>query len=235
MAEHHLIQNGDGCYCTVCGISWDQDEERGQCDDLVHPNDVRDSDLPATPPPPLVIGTIAFGSNTNPELAERAADIMSRMLGGDVTIERLPHVELTPGKEPPRRQMGGDHYQAMGIQPREFAIRNRYDPDAFSILKYLSRHRRKAGVEDVEKAKHFAEMRLRDFETYDLARWPKWAHPQVSMAAYINANGITNTFDQNALFSLQNWVTHGFGAAGTDCLMHIEILLAQCKLGLASG
>ena len=45
-------------------------------------------------------------------------------------------------------QVAGDHYKTMGIQPIEFCYVNRYDPAAFSALKYVSRHRVKNGRED---------------------------------------------------------------------------------------
>lgn len=58
------------------------------------------------------------------------------------------------------RQVGGDHYRVMGIQPIQFCTVNRYDPAAFSVLKYVSRHRRKNGFEDLQKADHFIDLRL---------------------------------------------------------------------------
>ncbi len=60
---------------------------------------------------------------------------------------------------PLQRQVGGDHYRTMKIQPIEFATVNRLDPCAFSILKYVSRHRTKLGRQDVEKAIHFFDLR----------------------------------------------------------------------------
>ncbi len=60
-------------------------------------------------------------------------------------------------------QHGGSHYLGMAIQPRELAMHNQWDADAFSCLKYLSRFESKSGVEDLKKARHFAEMR-RDFD-----------------------------------------------------------------------
>lgn len=56
-------------------------------------------------------------------------------------------------------QVGGDHYKKMGIQPILFGMVNRYDPGAFSVLKYISRHRSKNGLQDLEKARHFVQLR----------------------------------------------------------------------------
>ena len=55
-------------------------------------------------------------------------------------------------------QVGGGHYKDMKIQPIEFAQANELNPCEFSVLKYICRHRRKNGLEDLEKAKHFLDL-----------------------------------------------------------------------------
>lgn len=57
-------------------------------------------------------------------------------------------------------QVGGNHYKAMKIQPVEFVMINRWDFCASSILKYVLRHANKNGRQDLEKALHFAQLRL---------------------------------------------------------------------------
>lgn len=64
--------------------------------------------------------------------------------------------------EPLTRQVGGDHYAKLPVQPIEFATEHFYDPCAFSILKYVTRWRDKGGVRDLEKALHLAEIRSTD-------------------------------------------------------------------------
>lgn len=56
-------------------------------------------------------------------------------------------------------QVGGSHYKNLGIQPIEFGMVNRYDPAAFSTLKYVTRHAAKNGKQDLEKARHFVQLR----------------------------------------------------------------------------
>lgn len=56
-------------------------------------------------------------------------------------------------------QVGGLHYKNLGIQPVEFGMVNRYDPCAFSTLKYVTRHRAKHGKEDLLKGRHFVQLR----------------------------------------------------------------------------
>ena len=51
-------------------------------------------------------------------------------------------------------QVGGDHYKKLAIQPMEYAFKNHLDPLQFSVVKYVTRFRDKAGKQDLEKAKH---------------------------------------------------------------------------------
>ena len=55
-------------------------------------------------------------------------------------------------------QEGGDHYKTMPIQPMEYGMANGLDPLQFSILKYVTRFRKKNGLGDLLKAKHCLEM-----------------------------------------------------------------------------
>lgn len=57
------------------------------------------------------------------------------------------------------KQVAGDHYKSMRIQPVEFAMANRWDFCASSALKYILRHASKNGRQDLEKALHFIELR----------------------------------------------------------------------------
>lgn len=62
-----------------------------------------------------------------------------------------------PGKHT-ERQVGGDHYRDMKIQPVEFIHTNDIGFMEGSVIKYVCRHRRKGGREDLEKAVHFLEL-----------------------------------------------------------------------------
>ena len=55
-------------------------------------------------------------------------------------------------------QVGGGHYKGMAIQPMEYSMKNGLDPCQHTIIKYVSRFRDKAGIEDLEKAKHCIDM-----------------------------------------------------------------------------
>jgi len=63
------------------------------------------------------------------------------------------------------RQVGGDHYKDMQIQPMFFSWVNRLNPLQAGVVKYVCRYKKKGGRLDLEKAKHLIDM-LIEFE-YD--------------------------------------------------------------------
>lgn len=64
---------------------------------------------------------------------------------------------------PLQAQIGGDHYTKLAIQPMQYSMKNGLDPLQHTIIKYVTRFRDKAGIEDLEKAKHCIDM-LIEFE-----------------------------------------------------------------------
>lgn len=59
-----------------------------------------------------------------------------------------------------KRQVGGNHYRGMAIQPAEFCQRNGLHWCEANIVKYACRHRLKGGAQDVRKIIHYAELLL---------------------------------------------------------------------------
>jgi hypothetical protein len=55
-------------------------------------------------------------------------------------------------------QIGGSHYKDMKIQPVQFIHANAIGYFEGCAIKYLARWRKKNGVEDLKKAKHFIEL-----------------------------------------------------------------------------
>jgi hypothetical protein len=55
------------------------------------------------------------------------------------------------------KQVGGDHYAKMKIQPIEYIMANEMPFAEGAVVKYISRWRSKGGVEDLEKAKQFID------------------------------------------------------------------------------
>ena len=60
-------------------------------------------------------------------------------------------------------QEGGRHYADMAIQPIEYIHANKLGFLEGNVVKYVSRHRVKNGVEDLRKARHYIDM-LIEFE-----------------------------------------------------------------------
>lgn len=64
------------------------------------------------------------------------------------------------------KQVGGSHYRDMVIQPVEYILANGIGFIEGSVIKYVSRHKAKGGVEDLRKARHFLDL-LIEHETRD--------------------------------------------------------------------
>jgi hypothetical protein len=56
------------------------------------------------------------------------------------------------------KQVSGDHYKDLKIQPIEYIHANGIPFAEGSVIKYVSRWRAKGGIKDLEKAKHFLEL-----------------------------------------------------------------------------
>ena len=56
------------------------------------------------------------------------------------------------------RQVGGNHYRLMAIQPTEYILANGLNWCEANIVKYVSRWREKGGVDDLRKVIHYAEL-----------------------------------------------------------------------------
>ena len=63
-----------------------------------------------------------------------------------------------------KKQVGGDHYSKLAIQPTEYIIANKLGYVEGNVIKYVTRHREKGGKADIEKAIHYLQMLL---EKYD--------------------------------------------------------------------
>lgn len=55
-------------------------------------------------------------------------------------------------------QEGGEHYKDMPIQPVEFIHKNGIGYFEGNVIKYVSRWRKKNGLEDLKKARHYIDL-----------------------------------------------------------------------------
>jgi hypothetical protein len=58
------------------------------------------------------------------------------------------------------KQVAGDHYKTLAIQPAEYNQKNHLGYCESCVVKYVTRHKAKGGREDIEKAIHFLELLL---------------------------------------------------------------------------
>lgn len=63
-------------------------------------------------------------------------------------------------------QVGGSHYKEFKIQPVEFCFINKIPYLEATAIKYLCRWRKKNGIEDLLKAKHFINLLIELEENY---------------------------------------------------------------------
>lgn len=62
------------------------------------------------------------------------------------------------------RQVGGDHYKSLPIQPSHYIRRNRLGWYEGNIVKYATRHASKGKRVDIEKVIHYAELILEEYD-----------------------------------------------------------------------
>lgn len=55
-------------------------------------------------------------------------------------------------------QEGGSHYKALKIQPVEYIHANNIGYLEGNVIKYVTRHESKNGVEDINKAIHYLQL-----------------------------------------------------------------------------
>ena len=60
------------------------------------------------------------------------------------------------------KQIGGDHYKGMSIQPIQYIQANKLSYIEGNIVKYISRWREKNGIEDLLKIKHYVEFLIEE-------------------------------------------------------------------------
>ena len=66
-------------------------------------------------------------------------------------------------------QVGGGHYKDLPIQPVEYIHANAIGYFEGNVIKYVSRWRKKNGIADLEKAKHYIDL-LIELETRNVGK-----------------------------------------------------------------
>jgi hypothetical protein len=69
--------------------------------------------------------------------------------------------EVLYRSDPQAKQVGGEHYKGLAIEPVEYCQRNKMGYCESNAVKYVTRHRLKGGAEDLRKAIHYLELLLK--------------------------------------------------------------------------
>lgn len=70
-------------------------------------------------------------------------------------LELVAEQQKSEGYNPLVAQEGGGHYKNRGIQPIEYSEANNLGACQHSVVKYITRHQDKNGIEDLSKIIHF--------------------------------------------------------------------------------
>ena len=62
------------------------------------------------------------------------------------------------------KQVGGSHYKDLPVQPGEYIRKNGIGWYEGNAIKYITRHKQKGGRQDIEKAIHYLELVLEEYE-----------------------------------------------------------------------
>lgn len=65
---------------------------------------------------------------------------------------------MMPKAPPSATQVGGSHYTDMAIQPLDFVLANGIPFAEGNVIKYVSRWRKKGGIQDLKKARHMLDV-----------------------------------------------------------------------------
>lgn len=77
---------------------------------------------------------------------------------------QIPDPYAEPAKpkiDPDKRQVGGDHYKKLKMQPIELVMQNDMGFCEGSAIKYICRHTGKGGADDIRKAIHYLQLLLK--------------------------------------------------------------------------
>lgn len=105
---------------------------------------------------------------------------------------------------PYEKQVGGDHYKNMQMQPLYFARANDLKPEILKVIKYITRN--KDRKKDNAKACHILDMYVENQKLFPKSFF-KWltAECKISMEQFVSENTYCLTWPQiAALYELQD-------------------------------
>lgn len=123
------------------------------------------------------------------------------------------------------RQIAGDHYKSMAIQPVELAFANRYDDCIFSTFKYVMRHQDKNGAVDLDKAIHFCHMRAELIQKH--GRYPR-ARDEIPVLRMAFANKLPE-HEKLICVLLHDWACSRIDMSNGEIASDIAAQIEQLK------
>ena len=99
---------------------------------------------------------------------------------------------------PYNKQVGGDHYSKMKIQPAEFINKNKMLFAEGNAIKYICRHINKGGEQDLQKAKHYIDMIIERDYGDDAEKSKVFAG--VSIKDPVDSDDTKVSYDNNQIF-----------------------------------
>lgn len=94
----------------------------------------------------------------NVEMIKAQADLLREGLAKSRELEEERWAREQGGPSALETQVSGDHYKYMPIQPVEFCQKNQLGYCESAAIKYICRHRKKNGADDLRKAIHYLEI-----------------------------------------------------------------------------
>tara|TARA_X000001388_G_scaffold40428_1_gene28467 strand:- start:996 stop:1235 length:240 start_codon:yes stop_codon:yes gene_type:complete len=73
----------------------------------------------------------------------------------------MTHKDIFKEAFPQDKQIGGNHYRKMTIQPYEFISKNDLSFFQGNVVKYVCRYKLKNGIQDLEKIIHYCELEIK--------------------------------------------------------------------------
>ena len=112
------------------------------------------------------IGCAFFNTYSTCPTKEGSSKLLCEIESNNIFVESLnqkePVVEPLIEKPEPTNalnvQVGGGHYKNFGIQPVEYIHANNLSFLEGNVVKYITRHKAKNGIEDIKKVIHYCQL-----------------------------------------------------------------------------
>jgi hypothetical protein len=105
------------------------------------------------------------------------------------------------------RQVGGTHYSAP-YQHWDFVIDGGLSYMEAQITRYVARHRKKNGAEDIEKAIHYAEKLSTEAIAVSVLPNPFQGSARKAATRFITENGLVGTKEAQIILEASCWTDH---------------------------